>query len=769
MTANEATHSRARALGVPLLVASLALLAGWLRASNYAVVFYAGRVLPVTNDAVYHLWRMLYATSHSLAVPTHDPLLNWPHGGNCLWAPGFDFIAALAPWLLGIAGNEAQSAMVLVWVPVVLGLLVVWLTGHAASRLAATPGQARFDALLTQLLCATLPICIFTATLGRTDHHVAEELAVVGLLLWVLERFPSADFRARTLRQRSGFELRGSCVLAFGLFVFSGSCLYAVIALAVIALATLREPSASARAWPPLAGSGAPAALLAALIAFALYLPGILVHRHWLSFVFPSLLQPGVVALAGVGLAGVVAAGRVLSSTTPGARTLCLRAALALGLALPVVALATPVWRVLWAGAQLMLRVGNAEPATIVEFLPLVDPRNWSSLSAWKDALHYFGPLCWLGFVLAPLGVRAAAREQHERAWTLGFFLAVFFVLTARQSRFARELGPLLVIAVALGVRELADRLLRRTPPRGQAGTASERDARPWLAALLGVALAFSPSATRNRIPAAAAEAPVGAQAASLYLADHARPRASGSRAGALTDSFSGAFMMWPARVPVVANNMGDRPQVRAALTGTEQHALAFMAQRDLQWFVPSTNDYALIVLKPAAERLIAADDAGRARLNAHFLQRVPLAISVLGGGGIPEAAVAHLAHLLPRWVSADGMGGLPFFLPAAWVYERVRGAQIHGVTAKAALVVARTELLARGQPLPYAAWVRADERGEFTLTVALPSAYRTDTLATGAAWQVSVLGGRGEAKPVIVRARDVEQGTTLELGVLEP
>jgi len=75
------------------LVATLAF-ACWVRVSGYPNVVADGEVPPLTNDAVYHVRRSLETARHFPRVPMRDRLLDWPHGDDYLWAPGYDFISA---------------------------------------------------------------------------------------------------------------------------------------------------------------------------------------------------------------------------------------------------------------------------------------------------------------------------------------------------------------------------------------------------------------------------------------------------------------------------------------------------------------------------------------------------------------------------------------------------------------------------------------------------------------------------------------------------
>ena len=257
-----------RLLALPL-VATL-LLACWLRVSGYPNVLADGAVRPLTNDAVYHVRRSLETVRHFPHVPMRDSLLDWPHGDDCLWAPGYDFISALFVIALGAGGDEQRAAVIVVFVPVVLGLLVVLLVGRVVRTLALPERDAAGAAAIARLLCAGMPIAIFSSQLGRTDHHVTEAMTVLMLLLIALARVgvdtvgSSAAKASPAARWR--FELGTAFAIAFGLFVWTGSTLYVVLALLVLVGAAAAEPTHPERPWPHVVGSGAPGALLGATL-----------------------------------------------------------------------------------------------------------------------------------------------------------------------------------------------------------------------------------------------------------------------------------------------------------------------------------------------------------------------------------------------------------------------------------------------------------------------------------------------------------------------
>ena len=125
----------------PWLAASSGVLAlaAWTRLARLPEVLHADAVLPVGGDSAYHFRRSLLAVDGFPSVPVLDPLMNWPHGGDCHWGPGWDFLGAATVHLLGQAGDPRGAAVVLAALPVVAGLLLVALVIGIGRRLADWP------------------------------------------------------------------------------------------------------------------------------------------------------------------------------------------------------------------------------------------------------------------------------------------------------------------------------------------------------------------------------------------------------------------------------------------------------------------------------------------------------------------------------------------------------------------------------------------------------------------------------------------------------
>ncbi|HEY6098409.1 MAG TPA: hypothetical protein VIW03_03200, partial [Anaeromyxobacter sp.] len=269
-------------------------VAAWARLSNVPAALGTGELLPPDGDSAYHLLRILRTAERFPHAPTFDAAMAWPDGGACPWADGFDVGGAAFVLALGGAGSPARAALLAALYPAVLGLLVVW-AAMALARAVAPPWAAEPVALAAGLLAALLPQGVAASRFARVDHHVLEALAMVLLARWALTRPASAEEPSRC---RMLFEIEGALLSAGALWVFTGATVYAALAAGVVLASILARPGRQ-----PVVGSGAPALLCGGGLAAILTLPAIAEHGRWLSYQYPSMLQPSLVAAAGAGLA----------------------------------------------------------------------------------------------------------------------------------------------------------------------------------------------------------------------------------------------------------------------------------------------------------------------------------------------------------------------------------------------------------------------------------------------------------------------------------
>jgi hypothetical protein len=733
-------HSTAVRVSVALVALGLGV---WVRVSNYSSVFRAGTVFPLTPDSTYHFRRSLLAFAQFPHVPVFDRLMNWPYGAYCHWSNGFDFFSALFAKLYARPGDEYAAASAIVAFPVLLGIVCATLTAAAAHALCEGDEARDWVSLLTLCIALLLPIGVYSSLLGRTDHHVAEAASVAALCWWSLSRFPSERFERKSIKQRWAFELTGAALIAGALYLFDGSLLYAAPLLPPLVLATLRGSAGTVCRRATFLGSGAASFALAAVGTALLYAPNMREHSVLISYAFPSLLQPALLLLAAGACAAAVIVARLVRAPTAGPpwrrlAVLLTATCVAVGAAALQRGLRQQVSLAL---ADQLLR-HDRWMATIEEFQPLFSGQSALTLAGWANVVKYFGVFGPATPLLLPSALRRAARAQPERAQAFAWQVGPLLALSLLQNRYARPLWPLLSIWSALGVVALVRAGARQLTAARASALAGLLAATALLAALL------STQAVAGRL--LPADAPLAAgPAASLFLSVHNAPRADGTRAGVLTSWGLGHQLAWPARSGVVANGFlfhvgrSGLEQVERALSGSEAGALALMRERDLRWLLIGVSYYGLAQLGPEHMRALVAAPNGGGALNLAFLQKLPLAVTMIGGSGIAAASVAHLQQLVPRWTGVETVPGLGLPVPELWVYEHVAGARLVGSAPAHARVVAQLELrvTGAGSRLPYEAWTDADGGGHYELRVALWNQLRESTLQSAAHWELRVPG----------------------------
>ena len=732
----------------------LLLLGLWLRLSTRQQVFVDGSVLPLTADSAYHLHRSLETFAQFPHAPVFDPLMNWPEGAFAHVADGFDVLSALTA-KLALAESPTAAAAVMVHVPIAFGLLTALLAVFLAGLLARGDPWWHWIALVTWMAALLLPIGIFISLLGRTDHHCAEAVAVAALCSFSLARFPLAALRRRTLAERVRFEALGAAAITFAMYMFNGSEAYVALAVPVLIVAILcdrgsLDAATPAERKPYWFGSGVPALLFGAAGTAALYALNLRQHRQLFSYAFPSLLQPSLLVLAGLICALLLLVARRVEfgadERWPRRR---LQVAVPSALAVMAALAAVPAIRaeVISGVASHLLR-GDAWMQQVVEAQPLL---RWGTLltaAGWAQALQYYGWFAPISCVLLPLAIAATFREQRGRSAAFAWWACCMIALALVQNRFARPLMPLASVWIAIGAAALARRLLSSAPLRARG------------LVLCGVVLILLTADLR--FLTALRSRPDAAQLASLFLSRENHVRADGTRAGALTPWALGHTLTWPAQTGVVANgflyHVGREVLERSqtALAGREAGALQLMQERDLDWLVVGASYYGNAAAGRARVPALVAAEQG-AMVNLRYLTLVPMAVTMLGGGGMPEAGVPHLEHLAPRWASY-GIGGEEpdAAIPELWVFERVRGARLVGRTTPGAQVLADIVLRNGLVRIPFEAFTRADGEGRFELRVPVWNDYRVPGLGTGTKW---VLRSGDVRWSLRVSERDVREG----------
>jgi asparagine N-glycosylation enzyme membrane subunit Stt3 len=741
----------------------LCLLLGgalWLRVSHAGDVVYEGYAFARTSDAAYHLHRSLLTLEHFPRVPVFDPLMNWPHGAVCHWPPGTDQVWALVPLLLGARHDEKRASRIISVLPVFVALVVVLLTMrmvHAVYAPRPPPFAAVFGA---GCIAATLPVFLRLTQAGMPDHHVMESLVVALLCIWICDRFPGEDFAQRSRGRRLAWELSGAAAITASLYLLTVGALYAAPFIAALLCLALFESGRGRGPVDRVLGSGAVACVASAAAVALIYAPSLAVHGRVFAYAFPSLLFPLLLA----GVAGAIVVSLAIDAPRPPApsplRAAARRAAAAAGfMALVLVGLLSfeEARRSIAESISGFMLGGISSVAEVDEAKPLFH-------RGVEQPLRLLGWWAPAAFLLLPIGFLEAFRQQRQRA-VIVFGGALFTASMAlMQLRFLRGFAPYIALGSALGLYALVERLrIRLGSDRVHPGLASA-----LLIAVILLVLGRDPAVASLALPGPDRPMP-GSYGASLFLSRHNPVRADGTRAGVLTNWSRGHYLMWPARSGVVANGfvflLGEEGhnEVKRALVGDESRALGTMDRRDLQWLLTGADYYRIVTVGPRRDRPLVPGRQGRGVVNISFLEQVPLAVAMLGGGGLPARGVAHLGHLAPRWASADHVGNMSFFLPGLFLFEKVKGARLTGTAAPGGRVTARISLEVRGHAMPYRAWADADRAGRYTITVPLSGGASNGIIRTGPYWEVR--RPDGTTARVSVTGSQVREGRAVPVG----
>lgn len=718
----------------------------WARLANFPAALASGELLAPDGDSAYHLLRILRTAERFPRVPTFDPDMNWPTGGASPWADGFDVGGAAFVLALGGAGSPQRAALLAALYPVVLGLLVVWAAVALARGVAPEPVRAPV-ALASGLLAGLLPQGVAASRFARVDHHVLEALAMVLLARWALTRPAGED----PLRRRARFEVEGALLSAGAVYVFTGATVYVALAAAVLMASTLGERGA----WPA-CGSGSPALICGGGLAAALSLPAISGHGLWLSFAFPSLLQPALVAAAGAGLGLAALAARVLPGAGPVARAAATLAAVA-----ACAAAAAVIWPGL--GSEVARGIGgwlfHRDPwlSRVDEFQPLWSHPAYGGI--WGAPYQFFGAAGWLAPLSLALGGAEAARAGRARGLGFAAMATGLFLLTLLQIRFGRVFAPFLAVATALALAWLA----------GVAAAAAGRQREAGAAVLLAaVGLAAADPRLRTRLAVPPPTGPDAIQSAALDLRDGVRPPRGGGP-GVATSWELGHQVEAIAGRPVVANGFGSYldpagfQEMERLGEGSEAQLYATLERRDLGFLVAGAATMPGRGPGSGAGGLFERGEGGAVVLGRAYLRQVPLSPLVVAGSGVPALDVRHLARLLPRFASAQRVAGISFSLPVLWVYERVPGATLSGTAPPGARVLAELPFREHGWPHVYRAWTDAGADGRWDLVVPIPTGFARPTLWTGPSWLLRA--GDGAPVPVAVPEGAVRAGGRVAVG----
>ena len=399
----------------------------------------------VSPDCYAHLRRSATVARRFPRVPVRDAWLNHPEGGIFIWPPAFDLlVGGTARLAYGIDATQPEVARVLATLPPVLGALHVVPLFFLARRV-----LSRRRAALAIASYALLPAAAIWSQFGHGDHHVAETLLLLVLLL--------ALARAREEGLPPGLSVRRA-VLAGGavaamVLTWQGAVFAAALSFLWAALA-LRPREAALLA---LSATGFTALGTAPYVA-GLDLPFTFVSFGWFQ---PVLLLAGSAAVAVI---------LTFRSRGPERRAFV---GLALLLAVATAPFALPLASAVLRGSRYVavhatgvsvdemdrggyLSYPKDLLAVIAEARPLVRPPLAATL---RTAVEELSP----GFVLLPVALVLWSRRADRRL--LALFGSALFLMTLSQQRNVYYLAPFAAMALAEALARLAPRGRMRPAP----------------------------------------------------------------------------------------------------------------------------------------------------------------------------------------------------------------------------------------------------------------------------------------------------------------
>jgi len=715
------------------LVFAAFALAALVRSIPWPSVFTPEGVVFTDGDGYAHMWRIWNAASGAMPLSARDLYTNFPHGGEVIWPPGFDW--GLATLVAGLGLDRAGAEALCAWAPVVLGAAAV-----ALGALVAAHFFSRAAGWIAGVTLAVLPGSYLYTQLGFLDHHAAMTLIETALLGGAMRIVAARD------EGPTAWPWAAGALGALALLVGSR----ALIPLLVVQGALL--------SWSVAARDGAHAiartqrlALAHAVVALAI-LPFSL--RDWelygrMSPLVPSLFQVVWFGAAAICLALAAASWRfrALGATRPG-RLASAAAVGALGLVLAF-ALIPGLAAVLAGGAGWF--TGDVAFLTgIVELEPLATSA-YTGLR-WGPVL-YLSPLV-LGFPIAFLTL--AWRHRRLEVALLLVWTAVFFVLVLAQLRFVNTFSVAFAIVMGAAIAELLEAIDRRADARRTRHFGRS-------AVVLAVAAALAVPAwlyygKRLRDGGAEVASPIREARIDVarFLGRVAPPPldADGRPTGGVLGSWdTGHEYRYASGWPVHQDGFG--PYVSPG-----------NAQLASRYFSAVDEGEALELLERLGTRFVIVDRQGAGlpvfapRSLTSRLVELRGSGGRLGAAGDPRAVwVPALGRHRLRYAAEHGVGGV-------WLFEIVAGALVTGSSTPGAEVSIALEL---GTPWGAAEIWRdrsqADESGTFRFRVpyatrggpesAFPptGAYRLRTLQGEVAIEVdeaSVLGGSLVPAPAI-------------------
>lgn len=714
--------------------AALFVAALLVRAGPWREVLGPEAVVPVGNDAFYHLRRITYAVFRHPEFLDFDRYLHFPHGAKPIWPPLFDasVAALLRPFVPPLkAGGIERVEVLAMWIPPLLGAIAVATTAWLARR---HFGQA-VGLLAGGTLCL-LSGHFWYSQIGFLDNHAAMA-ALAALLLGAGLSLIACETQDR-MPATLGWSLWTGALSALCLLVWPGGLLHVALVHVGLLAFLLGRPrrDRAVRLAALLAGGYALAFLVVAPAGFSSDWP------QWsaLSPVVLSRFQPWLFGVAVFVCGGCAVSWRSRRLGASRAR----RALAFLGLALAAAGGSAALLPELLDGAGdawRWLAKEESFQSRVSESLPLFSDGGFFSLRIAAVRLSLFV------FVLPIAAIWIIWRYRHRpelaRVVLLAFFALGLFGVTLLQKRFFNSASIGLSLVLAISAREAWN----------QVGPGGWR--RPALA--LAVALCLLPTLepyprfAANELRALRGEklhvtGAFGASQAALETAIWLRtetPRTRGwlraeqlPEYGVLAPWHLGHVIQYVGRRPTIVDNFGDD-------LGEEAFAFA-----DRFYLSPERE-----VAEAAAERGVRYVVVQR---GSSFLSRPAgpdsLAHALVDGEPLERHRLRFESKGL-RWIDEQAE-------PIYKVYELVRGAEIVGRAAPGASIELRAGVSTnRGRRFFYERRIRAGSDGSWRVRVPYATVGGPEALRVAPRYRVKC---GDEVRGVVVSEDAVRRGAVV-------
>jgi dolichyl-diphosphooligosaccharide--protein glycosyltransferase len=701
-----------------------------VRVVSWPLVLLRDPVQPAGSDAFYHLRRILYGVENFPRLLSRDPYLNFPHGGEVIWSPVFDWLLAALAWVFVGPGDSEGVARLLVWVPPVLGASTVagaywWAARSFSPRVAA----------LTAGLLAVLPAHVVYSQIGAIDHHVAVSLCALGLL--------AAGLRLAEAEMQGPWPQRGALLralwlglaMAAALAVWPGALLHVAIVQLLLALQVVREARREAASARSLAVAAAQAVACLAILPLS-------VGNRWevwgsFSPVVLSNFQPVYLAASALGFAALSLLWQrwSFSASWPGRLA---QASALLAVAAGAALLALPSLGEALLDAWSWFAKVEEFQGLVAESAPLFS--RGSGFEPGRAELLLSRAVYLAPFAISWLGWRAKKQGGSERTWGVLGFAAALFVATLIQRRFMNSFALPFALVLAMAAEQLFGMVSSRLGPglAGRLGVAAAASlAGLWL--LLPTHGAYANDlANLGRLLRGEAPRAVGTallQATLLPVASwiaENTPETRGFFDASLQPEYSllsawgdGHLLTSVARRPQVQGNFGDD-------VGAQNFALAE------QYFSASRESDAVSLLDRMGARYVVASRTGSGHAQGYapnsMWARMYLPARSAGGAlklgkkpptiDLSEHRLVHTSRRPP-----PNSPRFPYFA----VYERVAGAQVVGRAPPGTRVEARLKLVMRDDgELSFRVASVADARGRYRLRLPYSNEGAASSLRVG-------------------------------------